>query len=63
MFDWNLVKLQIPSVEKQLPRTMSPLDIPVCHTQRDSLSSPGSQSDLTFLLKIMCVLTLEEKLK
>jgi hypothetical protein len=55
-FDWNLVRLQIPRVEKQLPRTMSPLDIPVRHTQCDSLSSPGSHSDLTFLLKIMCVL-------
>lgn len=41
-FDWNLVRLQIPRVEKQLPRTTSPLDIPVRHTQRDSLSSPDS---------------------
>ncbi|KAG0589829.1 hypothetical protein KC19_1G051600 [Ceratodon purpureus] len=44
-FDWNSVRLQIPSFDKQQPRAMSSFDIPVRHTPQDSLSSPDSEEE------------------
>ncbi|KAG0628734.1 hypothetical protein M758_1G049200 [Ceratodon purpureus] len=44
-FDWNSVRLQIPSFDKQQSRAMSSFDIPVRHTPQDSLSSPDSEEE------------------
>ena len=51
-FDWNSVRLKLPSLDKQLPISMSPFDIPVRATQHDSPSSPGAHSRLHFQLRI-----------